>query len=280
MNNKAYTIILLSCLFNLALSAPQQTTADHAITVFVHGTYPIPKILRNSPFRKLMYCPQALSLAKQLPADYHFHTIAQGCVDLNPALYSLDQFYLFGWPSEKISDTVRKKAASDLVSSLQTVVKNYYIQHKIHPKVRLIGFSHGGNVVLNTAIYLPLLTTKTKEIEFEIWLFGTPVQQVNKHLIDSKNFHRVYSIYSTTDWLQRIDPQGLYNKKAGKKYFWSDRIFDKDASCIQVEFTVNNKSISHSYFRYVFKYFPIIQKMTEEKSKDLEFGMIAVDVKI
>ncbi|AXK60603.1 hypothetical protein [Candidatus Chromulinivorax destructor] len=276
---KKYFVILLSCIFNISLSALQQTTADHAITVFVHGTYPIPKILRNSPFRKLMYCPQGLSLAKKLPADYHFHTIAQGCVDLNPSLYSLDQFYVFGWPSEKIYDSVRQQAASDLANALKTTVTNYYAQHGIQPKIRLIGFSHGGNVVLNTANFLTQLVQEQK-ITTEIWIFGTPVQQINHNLIQSKNFHKVYSIFSQTDWLQRMDPQGLYNKDIRHEYFWSDRMFDKDASCIQINFTVNNKSISHSYYRHIFKYFPIIQKSIENQSQDLQSGIISVDLKI
>lgn len=279
MKNKTYTIILLSFIFNVVLSARQQTTTDHSITVFVHGTYPIPKILRNSPFRKLMYCPQGLSLAKQLPADYHFHTIAQGCVDLNPSLYSLDQFYVFGWPSEKVYDSVRKKAASDLVVALEKVVSDYYAGHGIQPKIRLIGFSHGGNVVLNTANFLTRLVQEQKIIT-EIWIFGTPVQQINHNLINSDNFHKVYSIFSETDWLQRMDPQGLHHKEIRHAYFWSDRMFDKDASCIQVNFTVNNKSISHSYYRHIFKYFPIIQYSVELLSQGLESGIITVDLKI
>src|SRR3989339_1145096 len=180
---KKHIIILLSLIFNIALSAKQQTTSDHAITVFVHGTYPVPKILRNSPFRKMMYCPQGISLAKDLPADYHFHTIAQGCVSLNPSLYSLDQFYIFGWPSEKISNKIRKKAAYDLVKALQMLINNYSAQHGTQPKIRLIGFSHGGNVVLHTANFLTPLVQEQK-IATEIWLFGTPVQQINHDLIN------------------------------------------------------------------------------------------------
>lgn len=279
MNKNIIFCLVTILLLNNSKLVPQQTTSDHAITVFVHGTYPIPKILRNSPFRKLMYCPQGLSLAKNLPADYHFHTIAQGCVNLNSSLYSLDQFYVFGWPSEKISDTVRNKAASDLVTALHIVVNDYYVQHGIQPKIRLIGFSHGGNVVLHTANFLTPLV-KEQKITTEIWLFGTPVQQVNHHLIHSDNFHKIYSVFSETDWLQRMDPQGLYNKEAGIQNFWSNRMFNEDAQCIQVNFTVNNKSISHSYYRHVFQYFPLIQESAEKKSQGLQSGIISVNLKI
>ena len=172
MNKKTVRFISIFFYLYTLQTMCEQTTTDHSITVFVHGTYPMSKILRNSPFRKLMYCPQGLSLAKELPADYHFHTIAQGCVDLNPSLYSLDQFYVFGWPSEKIYDSIRQQAACDLVNALQTTVNNYYAQHGIEPKIRLIGFSHGGNVVLNTANFLTQLVQEEKiitEITNERW---------------------------------------------------------------------------------------------------------------
>ena len=279
MKNKKYIFILLSLIFNTIITNTQQPTSDHAITIFVHGTYPIPRVLRNSPFRKFMYCPQGLSLAKDLPADYHFYTMAQGCVNLNRDLYSLDQFYVFGWPSEKIYDSVRKQAASDLVKALQIIVTNYYALHGVQPKIRLIGFSHGGNVILHTANFLTPLVQE-QLVKTEIWLFATPVQKINHDLINSDNFHKVYSVFSESDWMQRMDPQGLYNQEAGIQNFWSDRMFDENAQCIQINFTVNNQSISHSYYRYIFKYFPTIQKAAEIKSQGLQSGVIAVNLKI
>ncbi len=258
----------------------QQTTVDHTITVFVHGTYPARKCLECIPgARSLIYCPQGLSLAKNLPKSYHFHELAQGCVNLNPQLYSLDQFYIFGWESEHVYDTTRMQAAKNLVTELQNLVDAYYQQHKAIPKIQLLGFSHGGNVVLHTANYLPL-HINNQHIEVTAWIFGTPVQRANQELVNSKNFTKVYSFYSKKDWIQRIDPQGLRDKKYTKDSFWSDRMFKPDSSCIQAHFTVNRKSISHIYYRCIFKYFPTIQRLVQEKSSDMHSGMIDINLEI
>ena len=253
-------------------------TADHSITIFVHGTYPARKLLQSSFARFLVYCPQGLSLAKDLPSYYHFYKIAQGCVDFNKESYSMDQFYLFGWESEHLYDKVRSQAAGQLVKELKNLMVLYYQRYQVMPKIRLLGFSHGGNVVLHTANYLPFVIENQK-IEVEIWLFGTPVQKTNKHLVNSSHFNKAYSFYSKKDWLQRMDPQGLRSAQKSLKHFWSDRMFDLNDRCVQVEFTVNGKSISHTYYRSIFKYFPKFQKLAEQKSQGIYSGCIAVDLK-
>jgi len=273
-----FLFILIFFNHSILLYSKVNTTIDHAITVFVHGTFPARKLLQYSPGRSLIYFPKGLSLAENISKKYHFHQVAKGCIDLSPDLYSFDQFYIFGWKSEHVYDHVRAEAANDLIYALQKIVDDYYQLHQIVPKVRLIGFSHGGNVVLHTANALPLIV-QSKTIEVEVWIFGTPVQQVNQHLINSNNFSKVYSIYSKNDWIQRMDPQGLRNPQIRKKHFWSDRIFSSESNCIQIEFTVNQKSIGHTSYRSVFKYFPIIQKLVLEKTQDIKTGFIAVDLK-
>ena len=263
---------------SMEIVAQEKTTLDHSITVFVHGTYPARKVLEKSFCRFLLYCPQGLSLAKNLPANYHFYKMAQGCVKLNPASYSLDQFYVFGWESEHLYDHVRMQAAEKLIQELQTIVNRYHKKHNVIPKIRLLGFSHGGNVVLHTANYLPF-KIDGQVVDVEIWLFGTPVQKKNKHLVNSTNFARVYSFYSKKDWLQRMDPQGLRSAKKDFKNIWSDRMFNLSDRCIQVDFTVNGKSISHTYYRSIFKYFPIIQEIAQQKSQGIHCGCIKVDLK-
>jgi len=265
-------------MFSKEIIASKITTPDHSITIFVHGTYPVRKALQFSFGRFLMYCPQGLSLAKNLPSYYHFHKMAKGCFDLDSKSYSLDQFYIFGWKSEHVYDHVRSKSAVDLVGELQHLVSSYYKMHNVIPKVRMIGFSHGGNVVLHTASYLPLIVNK-KTVDIDVWIFGTPVQHANKNLVNSPNFNKVYSFYSKKDWIQRMDPQGLRNSEISIKHFWSDRMFDLTDRCIQVEFTVNGYPISHTYYRSILKYFPTIQKETQKKSQNMNSGCIEVDLK-
>ncbi len=105
------------------------TTKDHSITIFVHGTYLMRKLWQYSHYRPLIYCPQGLSLAKHLPAHYHFYKLVHGCVSCDPHNYSVDQFYIFGWPSEHVNDHTRHEAAGVLVEQISEVVVDYYLQY-------------------------------------------------------------------------------------------------------------------------------------------------------
>ena len=262
---------MLSC-FELQLMSVGQPTHDHSITIFVHGTYLMRKFFQFSHYRPLMYCPQGLSLAKNLPTYYHFHRMAKGCMNCDKNSYNMDQFYIFGWKSEHVNDHTRNKAAKELVDQLYAVIFDYYNQHGIVPKVRLLGYSHGGNVVLNMANHLP----HYPDIDMEAWLFGTPVQQVNHNHIYSHCFRKIYSIYSKRDWIQTIDPQGIKNKNAN---FWSGKTFEENAPCIQVELTVNGQSIAHDYYNQLFQFFPRMKSLIELQAGDMHTGLIAVNFK-
>jgi len=271
MNMKLYFFLILFG-FEFPLISVGQTTQDHSITIFVHGTYLMRKFFQYSHYRPQIHCPQGLSLAKDLPKHYHFHKMAKSCVNCDNRLYSLDQFYIFGWKSEHVNDHTRNKAAKDLVEQLYKVIFDYYTEHDVIPKVRLIGYSHGGNVILNMANHLPQFS----DVEMEVWLFGTPIQQINHNHIYSYCFSKIYSIYSNKDWVQTIDPQGIKNKHAN---FWSGRTFEENAPCIQVQLAVNGQGISHDYYNQLFLLFPKIKKVIEFKSQDIEMGMIEVNFK-
>ncbi len=273
------SMIMLSFCVESIMFADHATTKDHSITIFVHGTYFMRKILQYSLSRQQIYCPQGLTLARNLPDHYHFSKIAHGCVACDRDSYNLDQFYIFGWESEHVSDAVRNKAAKILVEQMYEVIIDYYLRHDVIPKIRLIGYSHGGNVILDTANHLPLYADM-QDVEIEAWLFGTPVQVINHDLVNSDCFSAIYSIYSKKDIVQTLDPQGLRHRKLTKNHFWSDRTFCPYSRSVQVDFTVNGQAFGHTYYNAIFQYFPRIKKLIEEQSADLEYGMIAVDFKI
>jgi hypothetical protein len=94
------------------------------------------------------------------------------------------------------------------------------------------------------------------------------VQQINKSFVNCPYFSKVYSFYSSKDWLQRLDPQGLYTLPINFHKFWSDRTFDLADRCIQVQFHVQHQAISHMDYRSLFSYFPYIQTLVEEKTQE------------
>ena len=273
------SMLMMVLFIEFVISANHTTTQDHSITIFVHGTYLMRKVFQFSPYRHLMYCPQGLTLAKDLPSHYHFFKMAHGCVACDDSCYSVDQFYVFGWESEHVNDANRNKSAKFLVEQMYEVVVDYYVRHNVIPKIRLIGYSHGGNVILHTANYIPLYADM-KDVEIEAWLFGTPVQVVSHDLVNSDCFKAIYSIYSKKDIIQKIDPQGLINRPLTKNNFWSSRTFCKYSRCIQVDFTVNGKAFGHAYYNLIFQYFPKIKRIIEEQSAEVSSGIIAVDFKM
>lgn len=250
---------------------------NHTLTIFVPGTTPLRGFLEYTPIRRYIYCPQGLTLAQQLPKKYYFYQIAESCAQENPELYGQERFYIFGWKSESVHNKNRMQAAAFLIEELKQLITAYYKQHRIVPRIQLIGYSHGGNVILNSAHYLPLTVNK-KNVEIDVWLFATPVQQVNQQCVDCPYFTNIYSTFSEKDWIQRMDPQGLLNKKYRKTNFWSDRIFTQTQRCIQINFTVNRKSIGHMYYRSLFKHLPIIQKLIiESGTKKLKSKIISIN---
>ncbi|MDP3788301.1 MAG: hypothetical protein Q8Q60_03215 [Candidatus Chromulinivorax sp.] len=272
-------MIVVSLFVECGIFADYTTTKDHSITIFVHGTYLLRKIWQYSPSRPLIYCPQGLSLAKNLPKHYYFYKMAHGCASCDRDNYSVDQFYVFGWESEHVNDRTRNESAKILVEQMYEVVVDYYIRHNVIPKIQLIGYSHGGNVILHTANYISSYADM-QDVEIEAWLFGTPVQVISHDLVNSDCFKAIYSIYSKKDIIQKIDPQGVINWKLTKNHFWSDRTFCEYSRCIQVDFTVNGEAFGHSYYNNIFQYFPKIKKLIEERSARVCSGMIAVDFRM
>lgn len=114
-----------------------------------------------------------------------------------------DEYYAFGW-SGLVSHKLRYLEAGILYQQLSEVIKNLKAQGK-NPKVRIISYSHGGNLSIQLgAVHV----TKTPSEQFtidELYLNGTPVQIETDYLINSPVFKRVYNIYSKADSIQKLD---------------------------------------------------------------------------
>ena len=88
MHKKSMFLFLL-LIFKSVISAElsnSDTAAHHTITVFVHGTSIARRMMNISPYRPNLYCPQGLTLAKDLPLEYRYHQIAKSCAEINHQL--------------------------------------------------------------------------------------------------------------------------------------------------------------------------------------------------
>ncbi len=114
-----------------------------------------------------------------------------------------DEYYAFGW-SGLVSHKLRYLEAGILYEQLCAVVKKLKSEGK-NPKVRVISYSHGGNLSIQLgAVHVTKAPCDQFTID-ELYLNGTPVQIETDYLINSPVFKRVYNIYSKADSIQKLD---------------------------------------------------------------------------
>lgn len=112
-----------------------------------------------------------------------------------------NSYYTFGW-SGLISSMARLSAGKLLHEQLDQEIAKFKEQGVI-PKVRLIGYSHGGNVSLNLARCVP-----TDNIPWhvnELILVATPILDETDFLITHPVFKDKYSLFSEADRVQAMD---------------------------------------------------------------------------
>jgi len=109
--------------------------------------------------------------------------------------------YTFGWSGLLTLQTRRnaaKKLYEQLVKKIEKIKTDGY-----QSKIRLIGYSHGGNV----ALYLAEEERNHKDnlsID-ELILISTPIQQDNQSHVAASLFKKVYNFYSKGDRVQTSD---------------------------------------------------------------------------
>jgi RNase P protein component len=244
------SIVLAVTVWYLATAVQVQAVC---INVWVHGTYPALKMLQATwlPFRKMVYVQPGLSLAKNLPKNYYFAQLANYLHTHDQMLYDIEHFYTYGWHSSNVRPGFRIMHGKQLYQEINELLAQYQGHHE-NITVRCIGFSHGGNVILNM---LPSLPFEHKNVKLEVVLIATPIQESTRSFINSSHVAQAYSIYSPGDWIQKIDAQRFHHNCPKGAPFFSQRTFHDDDCVHQVCLTVNSKKIGHANYRNIMKYF-------------------------
>lgn len=205
------------------------------ITIFVHGTIGLRPNLALNTFIKVMqdkldespykiavdcirddnffYLNQPIQLRglHKIDLTNHqeylgAHTFARLFDDVqqhvNPAKI-INDYYTFGW-SGLISHKIRFEEARTLYAELSALIASYQEQN-IPVKIRIIAYSHGGNLALNLGAIRDDKQHQDTFIIDELILIGTPVQKETDYLVCSPVFSHVYNIYSRGDMVQCLD---------------------------------------------------------------------------
>ncbi|MBP6892086.1 hypothetical protein KBB68_00750 [Candidatus Babeliales bacterium] len=248
------------------------------MTVFVHGSYPALKLLAHSksPVRHLIYAEPGLHLVKNLPEHYHFHKAAILCDQFDHDGFCKDHYYAYGWNSSNLRPVNRFEQGQKLYQAVRAQIENYLVQGYQNITVRFIGSSHGGNVVLNALQWLPFVKSN---VDIEVILLGTPIQEETRNFINNSYVTRAYSFYSTSDWMQKIDIQKLHKNCPKNAPFFSQRTFLSTDKVVQVQLLVNSKPISHAQYRSVFGDVPKMIELANKHVGDKKIAHIVLDLK-
>lgn len=245
--------IILSILVQVIIPFTQiLSDAVPSVTVYVHGTM-------SSPALKLVYKAWP-DLSFGAPGLHHFNTLPEHAFLRTDALclqqgapdrFNVEHFYTFKW-SGKLSFEAREQAGKDLFFSLKILLDEYKSTYGIYPKLRIMTFSHGGNVALNMVQYLPFLANE--HVDLELLMIACPVQKITEKLVEHDEVDRVYMISSSNDLMQVLDFYTYENKRC-----FPSRFFEKHKqNCLQVKVTVNGRAIGHyDLFRSFIRHIPL-----------------------
>lgn len=143
-----------------------------------------------------------------------------------------NHYYTFGW-SALMSPTVRYLDSKKLFEALVKEVAQFKSKG-INPKIRVVGYSHGGNVCLNLAAirqdFYPLSSLSIDELH----LIGIPIQTENDYLVGDEIFKKVFNFYSDEDRIQPID-FFAFNRFFSQKTFKSRRQFKVPSNLYQIK---------------------------------------------
>lgn len=142
-------------------------------------------------------------------------------------------YYTFGW-SGLLSPTIRYADSIRLLNELTQELEENYWKHNIFPKIRLIGYSHGGNVCLNIAAARQNTSPKSHLSVDELILIGVPIQTETDYLANDPIFKKIYHFFSQKDRIQRIDFFS-FNRVFSRRYFRNSNNFKVPKKLMQID---------------------------------------------
>jgi hypothetical protein len=112
-------------------------------------------------------------------------------------------YYTYGW-SGLLSKQARQTEGEEFLAALERLW-NDLCTRSITPKLRLIGFSHGGNICIQLAHAKQKLQKETPVTIDELVLIGTPIIDETNLALSDPLFENIYNLYSPADSVQKME---------------------------------------------------------------------------
>lgn len=195
--------------------------------------------MRLDPYFYLNQAMQEFGLKKvdlnDLQPGYATNAIAQIYDDVTKLVNPLTKthYYTFGW-SGLLSPTSRYADSVKLFEQLTAELQEKYWKYNIFPKIRLVGYSHGGNVCLNIAAARQNTNPKSPISIDELILVGVPIQTETDYLANDPIFKKIYHFFSQKDRIQRIDFFS-FNRVFSRRYFRNSNNFKVPKKLMQID---------------------------------------------
>ncbi len=248
-----------------SFSSVQSSIGPEFITIYVHGTTTAIGLRLLSKFCKdVAFGKPGIHHIDELPEMALLRKDAQILQKGDNRRFDVNHFYTFGW-SGTLSFKARKIAGKQLYDGVCEILQDYEKRYGKIPKVRILTFSHGGNVALEMVKLLPFFDQES--VHLELVIVAVPVQKVTEKLIESPYIAQSYVISSTRDLVQLVD---CY--KYEKKRYAPKRFFDTTASnCRQIKVTINNRGLGHiDLMRSFMLHLPDVLNFADQETEKLQ----------
>jgi len=249
MQFRTYLCIIFSLVFNLLMVTPEIVAKEMVVketacnlmwvTIYVHGTTSAVGLKLIGKFCKdVAWGAPGIHHLDEMPSNALLRSDVDCLQKGAPDRFCADHFYTFGW-SGKLSCKARELAGTELWGGLKALLAQYKTKYGFYPKLRIMTFSHGGNVALNMVKLLPFFVGE--HVHLELLIVACPVQKITENLIEHDEIDQIYTIASNRDLLQVVD----FYQYENKRYF-PDRFFHTSKpNCYQIKVSINDRGLGH-----------------------------------
>lgn len=148
--------------------------------------------------------------------------------------------YTFGW-SGLLTRRSRRRSAKKLYEELTRKVKNLR-KEGFEPIIRIIGYSHGGNVALHLAEEARDVRHYPFTVQ-ELILISAPIQMETRNYVNNPLFKKVFNFYSAGDHVQTGDFLSSLTHSFGHHTFLSEGSFKRPSKITDIQVRFIRKKI-------------------------------------